>query len=148
MISADTNVLLPAIEAANPVHDQARGFLEGLQGRDDVVLSEFVLVELYGLLRNPAVLARPLSAAEAAAVCGAFRRHPRWQVVGFPPDSRDFHDAFWPRLGEATFARRRAYDWRTALSLVRQGVTEFATVNTKDFEGFGFRRVWNPLAAG
>jgi hypothetical protein len=31
------------------------------------------------------------------------------------------------------------------LSLVRQGVTEFATVNEKDFRDFGFERVWNPM---
>jgi hypothetical protein len=35
---------------------------------------------------------------------------------------------------------------RTRL-LIEQGVTDFATVNTKDFEGIGFARVWNPLAA-
>jgi hypothetical protein len=29
--------------------------------------------------------------------------------------------------------------------MVVQGVTEFATVNTRDFEGVGFRRVWSPL---
>lgn len=29
---------------------------------------------------------------------------------------------------------------RTARSLLRQGVTEFATTNTKDFTGLGFRR--------
>jgi len=27
---------------------------------------------------------------------------------------------------------------------LQQGDEEFATVNTKDFEGFGFKRVWNP----
>lgn len=43
------------------------------------------------------------------------------------------------------FAPRRAYDWRVALTLTQQGVTEFATVNTKDFQDFGFTRVWNPL---
>jgi hypothetical protein len=26
-----------------------------------------------------------------------------------------------------------------------QGVTDLATVNTKDFVGLGFVRVWNPL---
>jgi hypothetical protein len=26
-----------------------------------------------------------------------------------------------------------------------EGVTEFATVNEKDFRSFGFQRVWNPL---
>ena len=29
--------------------------------------------------------------------------------------------------------------------MIAQGVTEFATVNVKDFEGTGFRRVWSPL---
>jgi hypothetical protein len=34
---------------------------------------------------------------------------------------------------------------RLALVLQTFGVTEFATVNCKDFEGLGFSRVWNPL---
>ena len=47
----------------------------------------------------------------------------------------------------ADFVRgRRAYDWRAALLLIHQGVTEFATVNEKDFRNCGFQRVWNPLA--
>jgi hypothetical protein len=66
-------------------------------------------------------------------------------VIGFPPDSRSFHDQFWPRLRGKDFARRRAFDWRAGLSLIHQGVTEFATVNLKDFQNFGFTRVWNPL---
>lgn len=44
--------------------------------------------------------------------------------------------------------RRRAYDWRAALLLIQQCVTEFATVNEKDFRDCGFRRVWNPLSGG
>lgn len=145
MISIDTNILLPAVESGNPDHARAAEFLESLHERKDVAISEFTLLELYVLLRNPTVLARPLPAAGAVDVCEAFRRHPYWQVVGFPPESRAFHDAFWPRLRERDFSRRRAYDWRTALSLLRNGVTEFATVNEKDFRGFGFNRVWNPL---
>ena len=96
--------------------------------------------------RAPQTPVKPLSAPAAADVCEAFRQHPRWQVIGFPPDSRDFHDAFWPKLRDADFARRRACDWRAALVLIQQGVTEFATVNEKDFRDFGFKRVWNPLA--
>ncbi len=93
MISIDTNVLLPAVETRNASHSLAAAFLESLQDRDDVAISEFVLLELYNLLRNPAVLARPLKASAAVEVCEAFRQHPRWQLVGFPPDSRPFHDA-------------------------------------------------------
>lgn len=145
MISVDTNILLPAVEPTAPAHEAAVAFLNSLQTSEDVALSEFVLIELYLLLRNPVVLTRPYSAAKAAATCEAFRRHPRWQLIGFPPDSREFHDSYWPQLRKESFARRRAFDWRTALTLVREGVTEFATVNVKDFQGAGFSRVWNPL---
>ena len=145
MISVDTNILLPAVETSNADHAKAAAFMESLQSRDDVAISEFVLLELYGLLRNPVVLRKPLSASAAAAVCESFREHPYWQILGFPAESRHFHDAFWPRLRAHDFARRRSYDWRTALSLTQQGVTGFATVNEKDFQGCGFVRVWNPL---
>ena len=147
MLSIDTNILLPAVEAGDKAHPSAAAFLHSLQDREDVAISEFILLELYGLLRNPAVVARPHSAAVAAQVCEAFRAHPRWQLVGFPPDSRRFHDRLWPHLREKAFARRRAYDLRTALSLLRNGVTEFATVNVRDFQAIGFRKVWNPLSA-
>ena len=145
MISLDTNILLPAVESGNANHARAAAFVESLDDRRDVVISEFMLLELYGLLRNPAVLARPLTASAAVDVCEAFRQHPLWQIIGFPTDSRAFHDSLWPRLRDKTFARRRAYDWRAGLSMLRQGVTEFATVNVKDFEDLGFARVWNPL---
>ena len=148
MISIDTNILFSATDEDQPLHGRAVDFMQSLDGREDVVISEFILLELYNLLRNPAVMKPPLSPAAAVDVCESFRRHPRWQIVGFPPDSVQFHDAFWPKLRTANFARRRAFDWRTSLSLLRHGVTDFATVNLKDFEGFGFRRVWNPLADG
>ena len=147
MISLDTNILLPAVESRNKDHLRAAAFVRALSEREDVVIGEFILLELYGLLRNPAVLAKPLSAEAAVDVCESFRQHPRWQLVGFPSKGRAFHDLFWPRLREKSFARRRAYDWRAALALQQQGVKEFATVNVRDFKGLGFARVWNPLQA-
>jgi toxin-antitoxin system PIN domain toxin len=148
VLSIDTNILFAAVEVSNASHEAAAAFLEGADARDDIALSELALLELYVLLRNPAVLVRPLDAPKAAAVCQAFRAHPRWQVLGLPNENRAFHDAFWPRLATKEFARRRAFDWRMALSLLQQGVDEFATINTRDFAGFGFRRVWNPLEGG
>jgi predicted nucleic acid-binding protein len=47
--------------------------------------------------------------------------------------------------GTAEFGIRRIVDARLALTLRHHGVTVFATSNVKDFEGFGFTRVWNPL---
>lgn len=145
MFSVDTNIFLYALNQSANLHVPAAGFIESLANRDDVAVSEFMLVELYVLLRNPAVLADPRTARDAMKICQRIRRHPRWQILGFPKQTREFHDTFWAMLGEPGFARRRIYDWRMALSLQHQGVKEFATVNVKDFKGFGFRKVWNPL---
>lgn len=145
MTSFDSNILLYAFSAASPFHDGARDFLEDLTARDDVAVSELVLVELYTLLRNPAVLVRPLSPTAAVQVVQSYRRHPRWMLLGFDPNSVALHDELWRLAAEARFGRRRIYDARLALSLRGQGVTDFATANAKDFGDFGFARVWNPV---
>lgn len=148
MIGLDTNLLFAAIEKHHENHSGARGFLESLQTRDDIAVSEFVLVELYGLLRNPVTVRKPLGAASAVRACQAFRTHPHWRLLGFPPDSPIVHNQLWKIAASQGFARRRIYDMRLGLSLIHQGVTDFATVNVKDFDGVGFARVWNPLTGG
>lgn len=148
MISIDANILLYSYTADSPFHAAAKGFLESLSNREDVALSEFILAEFYLLLRNPAVLQNPLDAPGAAAVIASYRKHPRWKTLGFPPRSRELHDELWKQAATCDFARRRIFDTRTALSLTAFGVTDFATLNLKDFQNFGFKRVWNPLAAG
>jgi len=148
MTSIDANLLLYALNTASPWHAAARRCLEEFSGRADVAVSEFILVEYYVLLRNPAVLKHPLPAPEAAQVVAHYRRHPRWRLLGFPSGSLDLHDRMWARAAESSFARRRIFDTRTALSLLRHGVTEFATSNVNHFKEFGFHRVWNPLEDG
>ena len=145
MIGIDTNILLPAIETTNPAHVRAAAFLRSLTEKSEVAVSELVLIELYGLLRNPLVLGKPASARQATAICRRFRDHPRWHLLGLPPDGRAFHDDLWDRLDDPKTPRKRVYDLRLGLSLVAQGVTDFATVNLRDFAGLGFRKVWNPL---
>ncbi len=146
MIAFDTTILFPFVVSDHPDHDPVSRFVSALDDRDDVALSEFALVELYGLLRQPAVMRRALEAGSAAAVCVALREHPRWRLLGFPPDSAAVHRIMWEQAAKPGFGRRRIYDARLALCLVAQGVREFATVNVKDFAGLGFRRVFNPLA--
>jgi toxin-antitoxin system PIN domain toxin len=146
MLSLDANLLLYCYSEGAPQHAAAHQFITSLADRDDVALSEFVLTEFYLLLRNPAVLAKPLTAPQAVAVIQNYRRHPRWKVLGFPPDSRALHARLWEVAAQPGIARRRIYDTRTALTLRAFGVTAFATANVKDFEQFGFVKVWNPLA--
>ncbi|MDQ3623598.1 MAG: PIN domain-containing protein [Verrucomicrobiota bacterium] len=145
MLSIDTNILLRAFNADSPGHQAAFAWLTSIQRDEDVAISEFILAELYALLRNPAVVKHPLSANEAVEVIQTYRSHPRWRVIGFPAESRPLHETLWQKARASTFAFRRLFDTRSALTMTAQGVTEFATVNVKDFDGMGFRRVWNPL---
>ncbi|MEI7730630.1 MAG: TA system VapC family ribonuclease toxin [Verrucomicrobiota bacterium] len=145
MISFDANLLLYASNTASPFYAKAKEFFEALSPRETVIVSELVLTEFYTLLRNPAVLTHPLNPAAAAAVIQAYRRHPRWLLVGFATDSVALHQELWQLASQANFARRRIYDTRLALTLRHHGVTEFATANVKDFQAFGFKKVWNPL---
>lgn len=147
MLSMDTNLVFYAFNEASPYHQEAYAWMSSIQRDEDVAVSEFVLAELYGLLRNPAVLTKPLPANEAVEVIQIYRNHPRWRLLGFPLESRHLHDQLWKKYAEKSFAFRRLYDARSALTMVAQGVTEFATVNVRDYEGLGFERVWNPLPA-
>lgn len=147
MLSLDANLLLYAFNEASPFHRTAHAWMTSIPQEQEVAISELILAEFYVLLRNPAVLRRPLPAVEAVAVLQSYRHHPRWRLIGFSAESRLLHDTLWEKARGKDFAFRRLYDARTALTLLAHGVTEFATANVKDFEGFGFARTWNPLIA-
>jgi len=147
MIAPDTGLLFFGVAEDRPEHRGTKAWLDGLAGSSDVLICELVLAGLYRLLRNPVVLASPLSPSEAVAVVQAWRQHPRWRIAGFPPDSQRLHDQLWQIAARPGFAYRRLFDARLALTLLQHGVTEFATANVRDFEGFGFARVWNPLTS-
>ena len=144
MTSCDTNVLFAACDADNPCHQQARDFLEAHRGNQNFVLAEQVLMELYILLRNPAVSRPPLTPGEAVATLGALRSNPSWRIVDVVGDADSMHD-LWRLAAQPNFAYRRLFDVRLALTLRHHGVTEFATSNTRDFTDLKFARVWDPL---
>ncbi len=146
MLSIDTNILLHAFNEDSPRHASAYAWLTSIQREEEVAISEFILAELYGLLRNPVVLTHPLSSDEAVEVIQSYRTHPRWRLIGFPTESRPLHDTLWQKARSTAFAFRRLYDVRSALTMTAQGVTEFATANVKDFQGMGFKKLWNPIA--
>ena len=54
-------------------------------------------------------------------------------------------DQLKPLWQNESFPARRTFDLVLALTLKAQGVTEFYTRNTKDFEDLGFFIVKNPL---
>ena len=145
MISCDTNLLFYALNARAPEQPRARAFFDAHADSASFVICELVLIELYGLLRNPVTRHPPLAAAEAVQIIDRFRRHPAWRVVDFPGPPTRIMDHVWRRAGTADFPRRTIFDARLALTLRHHEVTEFATRNTSDFAGFGFEWVWDPL---
>ncbi|ORV08673.1 type II toxin-antitoxin system VapC family toxin [Mycobacterium celatum] len=144
MLSIDTNVLLYAQNQDCPEHAAASRFLVECASRTDVAVCELVLIELYQLLRNPAVVTRPLDGPEAAEVCQAYRRNRLWALIENAPVMNDV----WVRAATPGIARRRLFDARLALTLRHHGVDEFATRNINDFNDFGFSRVWDPITHG
>jgi uncharacterized protein len=93
-------------------------------------------------LRNAKIFQNPMTPSEAVVVCQGYRSNANWELVNECPEM----DALWKQASGKNFAIRRVIDLRLGLSLVKFGVTDFATTNTKDFQNMGFAKVWNPLA--
>lgn len=143
MLLIDTNILLHAFNEDLPSQEAVYGWLTSIQQEEDAAISEFILAELYGLLPNPDMAKAPTG-----------RRGSRRSHSDLPQPST--LAAHWLPDGKPTAARcplaksppervRLSSPLRPPLPMTVQGVTEFATVNVKDYEGFGFRKVWNPL---
>lgn len=141
LISIDTNILLYAQNIDCAEHKAAYQFVLDCSRRDDLVVCELILVELYVLLRNPSVLGRPLSSQQAVEICRLYRKNPKWRLIENAP----VMEAVWESASRPGFSRRKIFDTRLALTLRHHGVTDLATANTKDFQDLGLRRVWNPI---
>jgi hypothetical protein len=98
---------------------------------------------LYVLLRNPAVMAQPLSARRARDIATAYFRIPNVMRLENAP----VMDRVWAMAEAEDFPRRKVFDARLRLTLLLGGVTHFATANESDCKDIGFQRVWNPLIA-
>ena len=146
MISFDTNLLLYSLNQDCAEYSDARAFFGSLPSAPGaVVICELILVELYVLLRNPAVLKSPLAPADAVSIIQTFRQHPTWSLVDYAGENSAVMDEIWRRAAQPNIGRRVVFDARLALTLRHHGVTEFATRNEIHFAGFGFTRLWNPL---
>lgn len=143
MIGIDINLLLYSLNPVSEWHGRAMSFLREHLGVSTVrvAIADCVLVELYVHLRNPVVMARPLSAAAARDLVTSYWKIPNVMRI----ENAAVMDDVWALAGGRDFARRRIFDARLALTLRHGGVTRLATSNVKDFQGLGFEKVWNPL---
>jgi len=140
----DTNILFYATNLRSAEHDAARRLLEQVAGEPGGwILADQVLFEYYRLVRNPVVLSRPLSAAEAAR-----------RLLFFREELGCLHCAYEPRLFSelaallraGSFPPARTFDAVLAVTLRSHGVDTFYTRNVKDFERFGWFTVVDPVS--
>lgn len=141
MIGFDTNIVVHSANEDSPHHTAARAFLEETALRRDVAVAEIMLVEVFLKLCNAKIFRHPMSAAEAGRYCQALRNNRNWRLA----ESAPVMDEVWAWTQRTNFAFRRIIDVRLGLTLRHAGVIEFATGNPKDFQGLGFRKVWNPF---
>jgi predicted nucleic acid-binding protein len=100
---------------------------------------------LYVLLRNPAVVERPMSPASAVEICQAFRENRNWRILDYPGG---LMPAVWRYAAGPDRGRRTIFDARLAFTLRHHGITELATRDLSHFQDFGFSRVWDPTEEG
>ena len=143
MKSLDTNVLLYATNTDCTEHESAKALVSrALEEKDLWVVADQVWFELYRLLRNPLVLEQPLSADEAAETIRWYHDKSGWMRCAWEPGMMRELSSLW---GKTDFAARNTFDAVLAVTLKAHGVTKFFTRNAKDFAGFGFFHVENPL---
>ncbi len=145
MTSCDTNILFAACNADSAHYQAARLFLHKNMHDSEFCLCEQVLMELYCLLRNPAVSRPAMGATQAVAIIRQFRTNPQWRVVDVIP-GQGIMERVWEMAEREGLPFRRVFDLRLAFTLRHHGVANFATRNTRDFGGIGFARVWDPTA--
>lgn len=143
MHSLDTNVLFYAINRDAQEHDACRRVVEyALDTPGDWIIADQVWFELYRLLRHARLLARPLSAPDAADTVAWYRDRSGWRHCAWSPGLMTRLQPVW---NDPAFAPRRTFDAVLATTLLANGVTTFYTRNTRDFEQAGFAVLRDPV---
>lgn len=143
MNSLDTNILLYAINSDCIEYKACNALVEqALCEPENWIIADQVWFELYRLLRNPAVLEKPLTASQATDCIKWYRESSLWLQCAWEPE---FMKDLYAFLGNNSFPARNSFDLKLAITLKRHGVNTFYTRNVKDFDDLSFFTVLNPL---
>jgi predicted nucleic acid-binding protein len=141
--SLDTNILVYALNEEACESQSALCLVnQALEQADQWIIADQTYFELYAVLRNPKIWAKPMSGTEALKRIDFFRNSSGFLRCAYHPDQ-------WESISKAlrgkNFPARRLFDVVLAKTLIASGVTHFHTRNVKDFEQLGFRKVINPI---
>jgi uncharacterized protein len=143
MNSLDTNILFYALNSGCPEHVPCWNLIErALSEKNRWIVAEQVWFELYQLLRNKAVLEKPLDPQPAAEAVAWYRNRSGWLHCAWETDMMEELNEIWRR---SEFPSRNGFDAVLAVTLKAHGVHTFYTRNTKDFAPFGFFSLIDPI---
>ncbi len=142
MIIVDANVLLYAYNPASQHHLQCRSWLESaLNGAEQVGFPWQTVLAFIRISTNPRVFARPLSAAQAAAIVDELFACP--QAMGVEPA-----DGYWDLLKEQIATAQVSGPLVTDAALAALALQNGARLCTtdRDFSRFEELRTLDPRA--
>ena len=142
--SFDSNLLVYAHNEAASEHKAAKRFVEMtlMDTAEQILIVHQTLFELFSVLTNGAVFARPLTPLQAWHTCDFYLTHSSLQIVSyeFPVMSIVEH-----LLAERPQRGNRLFDLVLAATLKYHGVRRLYTRNLKDFQNYSCLEVINPL---
>jgi len=148
VFAIDTNLLVYAHNTASEFNGNAKRFLEkAMNQRDEEgslsvclpaqVLMEFVHVITWQRLKAPLSLSEAIRVVQDYLDAGITIIH-----------QQDTHIRTFLELLRSVTARKKVFDVALAATLKDNEIAGLYTVNTDDFEEFGFLEVINPLQEG
>ena len=143
MNSLDTNILIYAVNRGCDEHERAKKiYQQMLDFPSDWIVSDQVLFEFYRGLRHPKILQRPLNHQQAIEQITFLREKSGVLHCAYEP-------TFWHQvktLGSSKTPKAvHIFDRVLAITLLKNGVKQMYTRNTKDFIEFGFEALINPI---
>lgn len=143
MKSLDTNIFVYALNADCREYASASAVLQmALDHSEDWIIADQVYFELYKALRNPRVFGKPYGAEHAFSKIEILRDQCGLRRCSYVDQVWD-GVSDWLKRGE--FPYQRTHDAVLAGTLLKAGVKTLYTRNLKDFEGYGFTSLVNPI---
>lgn len=143
MKSLDTNILVYALNVDCTEYNVAAAALQiALDHPEDWIIADQVYFELYKALRNPRIFEKPYGAADAFSKIEILREQSGLRRCSY---GDQVWDGVSDWLKRVEFPYQRTHDAVLAGTLLKAGVKTFYTRNLKDFEGYGFTTLVNPI---
>jgi len=141
--SIDTNILLYGMNQDCKENKPAFELLQtAMEHPENWIISDQVYFELYSLVRNPAVLEKPLDGNSAFELIDYYRNKIGWLHCSY-------HTSFWddmaPFLMNNQFSSKKVFDMRLAVALKHNNIDIFYTRNIRDFKELHWFEVINPI---